>query len=168
MITATLLSTIIMINDLENQVDFMPRAMAALWKMSKSPFTGTGDRSSQKEQLWCSVSPLKHFSMIFFVLVTSGWCRFWFPTWVASLGWLSIRSTIYNYLHVVNLEPGHLVFLYFSFALWAWGWRRWWPRKSNSQIRTSGDPGRQTSPQQHSYNNHQMTWEAIYLSQKRF
>ena len=24
------------------QVDFMPRALAALWKMSKSPFTGTG------------------------------------------------------------------------------------------------------------------------------
>ena len=25
-----------------------------------------------------------------------------------------------------------------SFVLWAWGWRRWWPRKSNSQTRTNG------------------------------
>ena len=39
------------IHHYHDQVDFMPRAMAALWKMSKSPFTGTGDRSSQKEQL---------------------------------------------------------------------------------------------------------------------
>ena len=73
--------------ELEHQVDFMPRAIAALWKMSKSPFTGTGASAVENSNLWYFYhfkppfwSSVKQASIsclvIWLVLVTFGWCPF--------------------------------------------------------------------------------------------
>ena len=152
----------------------MPRAMAALWKMSTSPFTVTGKERNKKRRqnivilclCWSLLAgalsnPLpgrryrsnslsgqskiyinkqqhfQHIAMLYCYVL----CMLKYR-WSSLVGQLitTLLSVVCDKIHETTS----------SFVLWAWGWRRWWPRKPNLQTRANGKkiklgwgPGRQ-------------------------